>query len=68
MSEWIEWNGGECPVDGDTLVCVKLRSEMTDAFNEEWYEACIACDLRWSHDVNDNGSDIISYFIIEDSE
>jgi len=23
--EWIEWNGGECPVPRDTIVEVKLR-------------------------------------------
>lgn len=23
--EWIEWHGGECPVEGDTLVNVRLR-------------------------------------------
>lgn len=25
MSDWIEWNGGECPVPGDTRVDVRLR-------------------------------------------
>ena len=25
MSEWIEWEGGECPVPGETLVEIKAR-------------------------------------------
>ena len=30
--EWIEWNGGECPVDADTLVHIK------QATGEVWDE------------------------------
>lgn len=68
MSDWIEWNGGECPVDGDALVCVKLRCEIDEAYNDEWYDECIAYDLRWGHTANDNGSDIIAYRIVEGTE
>lgn len=36
---WIEWNGGECPVDG--YVCVVLRGGVTGVE--------VAQGLKWSH-------------------
>ena len=50
---WIEWGGGECPVDVDALVCCKLRSGKVSITA---YHAGI---LSWRHDRN--ASDIIAY-------
>lgn len=52
---WIEWNGGECPVDGDKLVVCKVRS------GREWRDgkAIKARVLRWRH--TGGIADIIAY-------
>ena len=50
---WIEWKGGECPVDVDALVCCKLRSGKVSITA---YHAGI---LSWRHDGN--GADVIAY-------
>ena len=56
MSEWIEWNGGECPVAGDTLVEVRFQ----DGTHSKARKAAI---WSWKHDfVN---SDIVAYRIVE---
>lgn len=50
---WIEWKGGECPVDVDALVCCKWRSGNVSITA---YHAGL---LSWRH--NGNAADIISY-------
>lgn len=52
MSEWIEWNGGECPVDGDVFVDV-MRTDSTVWLRTQ------AEDLTWQH--NNKTYDIIAY-------
>lgn len=60
MSNWIKWNGGECPIKSDkTRVHVKFRigSDVDGQFGVKWY---------WkTHGAN---SDIIEYRITEDHE
>ena len=51
---WIEWHGGECPVDSDAIVEVKFRNPNPYQFNNDR-----AGDFYWSHD--DLGYDIIAY-------
>lgn len=51
---WIEWHGGECPVDSDAIVEVKYRHPSRNKFNNDR-----AGDFTWSHDGF--GGDIISY-------
>ena len=57
MSDWIEWNGGECPVDDGTMVCVMFKG------GPHYLRATIkpedAYNLRWSHLGNDG--DIVRY-------
>ena len=48
---WIQWNGGECPVDPGTRVCVKLRVGR--------YMDADSLVYRWDH-VGGDG-DIIAY-------
>lgn len=52
---WIEWEGGECPVNGDELVVCKVRS------GREWRDgkAIMAKVLRWRH--TGGIADIIAY-------
>jgi hypothetical protein len=48
QSEWIEWAGGECPVEPDTIVDTKdrdgtvLRGSRADRWNWDWgFPACL---------------------------
>nr|DAE56104.1 MAG TPA: hypothetical protein [Caudoviricetes sp.] len=49
---WIEWGGGECPVEEGTLVDVRFR----DGYDDRNIEAI---DLLWNHD--NWSADIIAY-------
>lgn len=51
---WIQWAGGECPVDSDAIVEVKYRKPNPYQFNNDR-----AGDFTWSHDGF--GGDIIAY-------
>lgn len=51
---WIQWAGGECPVDSDAIVEVKYRNP-----NRYRYSNDRAGDFDWSHDGIDG--DIIAY-------
>lgn len=52
-NDWIEWHGGECPVNGDTVVQVKRKDGKTETDN--------AIELLWMH--YDLPSDITHYRI-----
>jgi len=52
---WIEWGGGECPVNGGDIVNVKWE----DGSVTHCAEACYLC---WDHTGN---GDIIAYRVIE---
>ena len=58
MSDWIEWNGGECPVDGFTQVCVRLRDGSEKDSDARFYE--------WDH--QNEISDIIAYRVLNETE
>ena len=51
---WIQWHGGDCPVDSDAIVEVKFRNPSLNKFNNDR-----AGDFTWSHDGF--GGDIIAY-------
>lgn len=51
---WIEWKGGECPVDGSAEVDYRMADDDPDYFNHG-----IAGELRWSK-IGSSG-DIITY-------
>lgn len=51
---WIQWAGGDCPVDSDAIVEVKYRRPNPYQFNNDR-----AGDFTWSHDGFDG--DIIAY-------
>lgn len=52
--EWIQWAGGDCPVDSDAIVEVKFRNPSRNKFNNDR-----AGDFYWSHHGFDG--DIIAY-------
>lgn len=57
---WIPWVGGECPVDPDTLVDVKVTPLVAAELLESRYAKC----LEWSHEVEFFAS-IIAYRVVE---
>ena len=52
--EWIEWHGGDCPVDSDAIVEVKFRWHDQHQYNNDR-----AGDFYWSH--TGSNADIIAY-------
>ena len=54
-NNWIEWNGGKCPVDNGVSIDVRFRN------GAELYD--VISSLRWSHDGV--SGDIIAYRICE---
>ena len=58
--DWIDWNGGECPVDGDLLVEIVFRyGNSIDQFSN-------ASNFYWLH--SGYPGDIIAYKIIEEEK
>jgi len=57
---WIEWEGGECPVAGDTKVVYRMRG-YPDHDEEYWQPAKF---LVWGHYGHDNPAEIIAYRIV----
>lgn len=60
MNDWIEWNGGECPVPPETTVEVRFRGGRTSNMDAP------GADWRWSH--HGEGSDIVAYRVREKTE
>lgn len=57
--EWIEWGGGECPVDNLAVVEAKHRSE-------EWAPSRVTASVvDWHHREWCSDTDIIAYRVIE---
>ena len=67
--DWIEWNGGICPVPIDAMIEYRLRNF---APYQEPYR-CVAGYCRWDHgrtpssayDDSLRSSDIIAYRVVE---
>ncbi len=55
----IPWNGGRCPVPGDTLVEVELRGRVS----EEWIKDRAIC-FEWRHEEEFPESDIVAYRVL----
>lgn len=56
--EWVEWSGGERPVDADTLVVVRFRRK--DQESRGWKTAD---SFWWHHSATHPNGDIIAYRI-----
>jgi hypothetical protein len=59
MTNWIEWNGGECPIKSDNTRVAYYTRDWLNRSNT-------AKSCRWSH--IDSQDDIMAYRIIEDHE
>lgn len=56
-SGWIEWNGGECPVDECEQIAFKQRDGLIGR--------ALAANCCWLH-VDNDGGDIIAYRIVKE--
>lgn len=56
MSEWIKWDGGDCPVPGGTPVVLRLR----DGY--EFEESFDSAEFRWRHTGAED--DIMEYRVM----
>lgn len=56
---WVQWSGGDCPVDSDAIVEVKYRSPNPYQYNNDR-----AGDFDWAHTGTD--ADIIAYRLRRD--
>ena len=54
VSNFVEWIGGECPVNANQLIVAKLRS---GEINEPEYAGLYA----WEHSELDGKHDIVAY-------
>jgi hypothetical protein len=62
---WIEWNGGECPVDGGQMVEVKFGPRDTQTGRARWFDGGISHKPSgWKQD-GPHESWIIAYRIVE---
>lgn len=62
MSEWIEWDGGECPVAPDVMVCIKFRDGNDFFADDKRALGAVDWTPNWHHSGGD--SDIIAYRVI----
>lgn len=60
MTDWIEWNGGECPVGEGTLVEYKLRGNPDTSVEDASFPAE---DLQWNH--KNEPLDIVAYRLVD---
>lgn len=58
--EWIEWEGGECPVDPDEYVqIICKREDLWEGVNPIY----MANNVRWAH--IGMGGDIVKYRVVK---
>ena len=50
MNDWIKWDGGECPVDGDVEVQVMVGSSSWCSGTDYPSPTSLASNLRWQHE------------------
>lgn len=65
QTDWIEWQGGECPVDGHTRVDVRFRDGKVSADEPAAFWAS-GTTCFWKHEggiFSGHGADIIAYRI-----
>lgn len=76
-NQWIEWSGGECPVDPTTIVEVAYRDAETEVMragsaifgNENWWrhDGEAAYDTSADLQFRDHGCDIIAYRVVKEA-
>ena len=64
-AEWIEWSGGECPVDAETPVEVLFRNgNTTDAFDAGEFDSDDLGLSNWQHGEPYPHLDIVAYRLV----
>jgi len=58
---WIEWSGGECPVDPRTVIETQMRHETPQCYDPD---RCEAGSYMWSHDGG--AWDIVAYRVVSE--
>lgn len=61
MSEWIEWNGGEQPLDDYVLVEIRCKRALWPG-----YHRADSCD--WSYDETREKDHIVAYRVVKEKE
>jgi hypothetical protein len=63
-SDWINWEGGRCPVSGDTRVQVQFRSDIDrrQAERASGPNGNVARAVSWAN--TGSGGDIIAYRVV----
>lgn len=65
QNDWIEWGGGDCPVEPDTIVCIRVRGgEETPA---RWNTPASTWNWRWTDErfsEEYRSGDIIAYRVV----
>ena len=62
MTDWIKWNGGECPIKSDKTVISVMYKSGESSFQGP------SRDWNWKWLYRGKGGDIIAYRITEDHE
>lgn len=63
--DWIEWQGGECPVPFKTTVQVKLRDGAVERPRHAGFWMRTDDDRSyWQHEPNDHNNDIVAYRVV----
>lgn len=67
MDVWVEHDGGEMPVDGETVVIVRFRDGRQEEIREQmravWWSPIAGSRDHWKS--TGAGSDIVAYRIVE---
>lgn len=62
--EWIEWNGGECPVEPETMVEILFRHEKK--YPEDYQEGTLpAADVAWTRGRHRHDLDVVAYRVVQ---
>lgn len=62
QNDWIEWAGGECPVEEGKAVAVKYRDGGVRVFGNK--ENIGKFTSVWRHQAADSTNDIIAYRVV----
>lgn len=63
-NDWIEWAGGECPVDPETRVDVRARDGRTNINDVTAGFYSIGQFDWWKHESPDHNNDIVAYRVV----
>lgn len=68
MNEWVEWNGGECPISNDAVIKVQFRCDTRAYAERSVAERAFSPQgngFRWEHGTGDSSYDIVAYKVVK---